>query len=84
MEFNQDRHFRKPAQLENGHKMVLWMGYINMHGDTQAGESGCVCVCVSWGQTERKEQEKCSLNANKKLKAYLQYVIPTAQLAFSL
>lgn len=45
MEFNQDRHFRKPAQLENGHKMVLWMGYINMHGDTQAGESGCVCVC---------------------------------------
>lgn len=63
--------------------MVLWMGSSIFMW--QAGI--CMSVCVSWGhrQSERKRKRKeCLLNANKKLKAYLQCVIPTAQLGFSL
>ena len=67
-------------------------GLINMHGDKRGSGS----ECVSEGRRGEREEEEGEgeeeegggergpLNANKTLKAYLQYVIPTAQLGFSL
>ena len=63
-----------------------------MHGDKRGSGS----ECVSEGRRGEREEEEGEgeeeegggergpLNANKTLKAYLQYVIPTAQLGFSL
>lgn len=56
-----------------------------MHGDKRGSGS----ECASEGRRGEREEEEgggegSSLNANKTLKAYLQYVIPTAQLGFSL
>lgn len=58
--------------------MVLWMG-----SSICMRTSRDLCECRGHRPSAGKRKE-CLLNANKKLKAYLQYVTPTAQLGFSL
>lgn len=78
IECDQMGHWRQTPESENVHKMVLWMG-LSVCMVTNWGKGICVCV----EDTEKERGALASLHANKKPKAYLQYVIAAAQLGGS-